>query len=581
MAESLLQVRDLSVDFCGPYAAGSTSVLQGVSLHVAAGEAVALVGSSGSGKSLTARAILGLLPPAARWSGEISWKQEVLRDPQGPRWRRVRGRGMTLVLQEPQSSLNPVLTVGHQIAEAIGQYQSCSRAEAWARAVELLDVVQVPQPSMKARCWPHQLSGGMRQRVLLACALACASELLIADEPTTALDLTIQKEILGIIHRIRRDRNLALLFITHNLDLVPLLTDRVIGMAAGKVVAVDGSQALADTLPAGLGTGSPPPDVSPVLQGRRVSVEFLRPTGGWFGARPRRMQVVREVDIELRPGQALGLAGESGSGKTSLARVLAGHVPLAGGIIELAGKVRNEGESRRRVQLVFQDPAGSLNPRQLVGAALAEAAGCAEEAQAPEVLLTEVGLAPGLAWRLPHELSGGQRQRVALARCLAADPDVLVADEPTSALDAESRDKILELLTRIMSKRNLALLLIAHDPQVLHRVCNHVMVMYGGIVLEVYPVRSGAVPLHPYTCSLHEAAPARLTRESLAAFVPVANDRERAPESRGGCPWSDLCQLCKPICLKELPPLVSVSPGHLLRCPEVSARAGSLFIDTD
>jgi peptide/nickel transport system ATP-binding protein len=489
---------------------------------------------------------------------------------------------MTLVLQEPLTSLNPVLTVGEQIAETVRHHARISRSSAARRAVDLLDELQVPGAARKVRAYPHQLSGGMRQRVLLAAALACDPDLLIADEPTSSLDVTVQREILGVIRRVCRDRNMALLFITHDESLVPLLADRCLTMRDGRIVA--------DVRPgfAGASGGFGPrdgpvageqaagPDMPAVLSGRGVEVRFERADGA---------RAVAGVDIDLFPGRALGLAGESGCGKSTLARVLAGHQGLSAGSVALAGSIFTRAggkaarEDRRRVQLLFQDPAGSLNPRRTVGWTLAEAARSASGSVAAS-LLDEVGLEPDVVDRFPHELSGGQRQRVALARCLAVDPDVLIADEPTSALDPVARDRILELLRATMKRRGLALLLISHDPLVLHRICARVAVMYGGLIMEVFAVGTGGGFKHPYTRQLVAAVPPSAPGDSASWFEKGAPSIEPLKNEGVGCPRYGLCPLQKPRCGKGLPDLVTVGDGHLLRCPEVDPHGSAHFIDT-
>jgi peptide/nickel transport system ATP-binding protein len=587
----LLRVENLKVSFPAIPSSGG-SVLDGVDLALGPGESLALVGPSGCGKSLLVRALLGLLPPGASWSGKIIWRGRSLDNPADANWAEVRGAGMSLVLQEPQTSLNPVLTVGDQISETIMIHQGLARKAAGMRAVALLEEMLIGDPGSKARMYPHQLSGGMRQRVLLAAAMACNPRLLIADEPTTALDVTVQKEILALIDRLRREREMALLFITHDEALVPLVADRRAGMSKGRIVSLDDvhRRPVSETGPVETGgVERATPDEEPVMKARAIMAGYGDEVRRYL-SEPEKSGLaaalpVSGVDLDLYRGRALGLAGESGCGKTTLGRVLSGHLEPVSGTLELEGEdflgLRGSGfrQARRRVQMLFQDPAASLNPRQTVGSVLNEAA-FSHDGALPGELLGEVGLPEEVAARFPHELSGGQRQRVAMARCLAADPVVLIADEPTSALDPASRERVLTLLKTTMEKRGLAVVVISHDLAVLHAICDQVTVMYSGLVMESYPTALRHQIRHPYTMELAASSPAAMIRDARLSSEAPAGDRLMSPAPSAGCPWAGRCAIRKPFCNKELPPLKEVAPGHWLRCPEASEARPSLFIDT-
>ena len=541
MSEALLEIRNLQLGF------GDRSVLNGVDLDLEAGGSLAVTGPSGAGKTLLARCLMGLNPPGVRWSGDILWQGRTLRKAKD--WQGVRGSGMTMILQEPRTALNPVLSVGRQLGETLGLHQGLRGRDRHEAVRALLDEVRLDDLEQVCAAYPHQLSGGMRQRVLLACALACRPRLLVADEITSALDAETRGAVLALIEEIRRRRGMALLLITHDLALARRQGYPLLELRDGVLAAVS-SQTESSRVPA----ASDPVETSPVLL-----VEHLVVVHGKPGARGR--EAVSGVDLSLRPGVVTGLAGESGCGKSSLALAVAGHLVPTAGSVTLEGRnfLALQGaelrRARRRIQVLFQDPGGSLDPRQTVSDALAEAAGSPDGALCDR-LLEEVGLERQLSARLPHMMSGGQRQRVALARCLAASPAVLIADEPTTQLDPASRERILKLLLEICERRKLAVLLISHDLPLLRRTCRETLVMLGGLILERFA--EGEEPRHPYTRSLWENS----------AVVPAALG-PRPSVQPGLCPYLGRCGLATANCSKGLPPLSEVSPGHCVRCGEL------------
>ena len=562
----LLRVTGLDVRL--PTVGGAeVQLLHDVELEVAAGEAVALVGPSGAGKSLLARALCGLLPTGAV-AGTVTWRDRSFAAADQAAWSMVRGAGITLVMQDPGAGLNPVRRVGDQIAETVCRHRGCSAGEAHDHVVALLAETQVPDAEACARAWPHELSGGQQQRALLAAALACEPGLLIADEPTTALDPTVQASILYLLDDLRARRDMALLLISHDRDLVSLLTGRTINLRDGRVVE---GPTTAAVLPPVVGAGRQEDDDS-VLTARDITVT-------WPGAsRP----ALRGVDVNLDAGLVVGLAGESGCGKTTLARVLAGHMRPDSGRVELGGRDLHAlrgaefRRMRRQVQLLFQHAGAALDPRQRGAAALAEAGASGEKAAA---LLREMDLDPDVLDRLPHQLSGGQRQRLALARALAPGPRVLLADEPTNALDAEATARVRSLLLETVRRHRLAMVLISHDLPLLLRTADRILVMLDGVIIEDFAV-DGRPPLHPYTRTLVSAATPQLVRARDQWRAVAAGMVPRHGEKGNACPFNAVCPIAKPGCTRALPGLESVSQNHRIRCPEVGRPVPPLFIDT-
>lgn len=523
---AILRVENLSIDFAGQL--GITRAVDGVTLELRANEVLALVGESGSGKSVTAQAIVGLLPDTARVSGRVIFGEQDLLSLPEQQLRAVRGRRIALVFQEPSTALNPVETVGWQIREALLAHNKLSRQQANDRVVDMLRMVGIPDPEVRRKHYPHQFSGGQKQRIVIALALVNQPDVLIADEPTTALDVTVQAEILDLLRTLRSRIGAAVLLITHNMGVVADLADRVAVMRRGKIVEVGGvrevyaapkaeyTQQLLAAVPR-LDSESPAREAeadTPVFTTERLSVDYP----GRGGRRPFR--ALHEVSVSVAAGEVLGVVGESGSGKSTLSRVAVGLLrPAAGAasvfghsLAELQGRTLRE--LRRKIGVVYQDPAASLDPLRTVSESIAEplvvhrVGTVAERRRRVEELLDSVALPVSYAQRLPRELSGGQRQRVALARALALGPELLIADEPTSALDVSVQAAVLELFSALQQELRFACLFISHDLSVVNEMTHRVVVMQAGRVIEQGPVATVLRnPAEPYTQNLLAAIP--------------------------------------------------------------------------
>ncbi|WP_430708831.1 dipeptide ABC transporter ATP-binding protein [Ralstonia edaphi] len=603
--QRVVQVQDLSVRF-----ATSERVVDAVrnlSFHVDRGETLAVVGESGSGKSVTSLALMRLVEHGG---GKIIGGQMHLRRRNGEvldlasaspaAMRGVRGADIAMIFQEPMTSLNPVFTVGEQIAESIRLHQGKPASEAKAEALRMLELVRIPEARNVLGRYPHQLSGGMRQRVMIAMALSCKPSLLIADEPTTALDVTIQAEILQLIRALQQELHMAVVFITHDMGVVAEVADRVLVMYKGDrveegpsatvfaqpahpytrallsavprlgsmqgtdgparfpLLRVDGTAAAVDTTPQPAASH----DVQPILRVRDLVTRFDVPTG-IFGRVTRRVHAVEQVSFDLYPGETLALVGESGCGKSTTGRSLLRLVECQSGSIEFAGQ--NIGELkgpalqtlRRNIQFIFQDPFASLDPRVPVGYSIMEpllvhkVASGKEAQQRVEWLLDKVGLQAAHASRYPHEFSGGQRQRICIARALALNPKVVIADESVSALDVSIQAQIVNLMLDLQKEFGVAFLFISHDMAVVERISHRVAVMYLGQIVEIGPRRAiFENPQHPYT-------------KKLMSAVPIADPARRHLKRE-----LSTHEIPSPIrAVGDLPvvqPLVQVAPDHFV-----------------
>jgi peptide/nickel transport system ATP-binding protein len=527
----VLDVQGLTVRL--PAGADRVNAVENVSFAVAPGEIVCVVGESGSGKSVTAHAIMGLLPPNQLTvsGGRALLEGDDLLVKPPAEMRKIRGDRISMIFQEPMTALNPVMRVGDQIAEVLDIHTQLSERERRQRVLEVMQAVRLPEPERTIDVYPHQLSGGQRQRIMIAAALVLDPVLLIADEPTTALDVTTQAQILKLIKELRERRNTGVLFITHDFGVVAEVAHRVVVMQHGRVVEQgrtedvlrrprdDYTRMLIRSVPSLSPPARAPITAAPiVLQTERLTKTYV--SGGFFEKR-RVVEAAKDVNLHVRRGETLGVVGESGSGKSTVARCIARLIEPSDGAILVEGTDVAKLSSgalrphRKRVQIVFQDPYRSLNPRRTVGAAIVE--GPVNFGMAPDVaherareLMRLVGLDPDALERFPHQFSGGQRQRICIARALAMDPEILVADEPVSALDVSVQAQVLELIDDVRKRFNLAVLFITHDLRVAAQVCDRIAVMHKGEVVEEGSTAAVfAAPKHDYTRALFDSAPGR------------------------------------------------------------------------
>ncbi len=544
-AAGVLRFEELAVDF--KIGDRWQRAVDGVSFELRQGEVLAVVGESGSGKSVTSLATIGLLPGNARITGRVYLDDQELLTAGRARLAGIRGKRIAMIFQDPVNALDPVFTIGSQLIEMIRRHQpGTSRAQARERAVELLRLVEIGDPEQRLRHYPHQLSGGQCQRAMIAMALSCEPEVLIADEPTTALDVTVQQEVLDVLMALRRRTGVSIMIITHDMGVVADVADRVVVMRQGIVVEVaetrdlfarpehDYTRALLAAVPGGT---RPDPETDPGHDHRATSDQRddAAPDQGvddaaplvikdlvveYRGRRGRRVRAVAGVDLRLGPGEFCGLVGESGSGKSTIGRSVLGMAPITGGEVRVGGvSMATAGRTqlravRSRIGAVLQNPAASLNPRYTVGQSIGEpllvhrGVRGADLTGRVRTLLESVELPGHWEGRYPHELSGGQRQRVSIARAIALEPDLLIADEPTSALDVSVQARVLDLLVALQRQFAFACLFISHDLAVVEQVCDRIAVMHDGVIVEQGSCASILrSPSDPYTRRLLEAAP--------------------------------------------------------------------------
>jgi peptide/nickel transport system ATP-binding protein len=576
----VLSVRDLRTSF--KTKDGWVEVVKGVSFDLKAGETLAIVGESGSGKSVTAMSIMRLLnPEKSRVEGSIKLLGRELTTMSDGEIRTVRGNDMAMIFQEAMTSLNPVFTIGDQITEAILLHKDMSRAQAEAEAIRLLEKVRIPAAAARFNDYPHNFSGGMRQRAMIAMALACRPRILIADEPTTALDVTIQSQILELIKQLQDEEGMAVMFITHDMGVVAEIAERTVVMLKGEAVETDTTEhiftngthpytrMLLNAVPrlgsmAGRNqprkfaaidatTGQPLDEVdradtvkvaeTPLLQVRNLTTRFDIKSG-LFGKVSGRVHAVENVSFDLKAGETLAIVGESGCGKSTTGRSLMHLIKPTSGEVLMGGKDigklhgKDLRVARREIQMIFQDPFASLSPRRTVGQAIAEpflTHRLGTSAQAQDMvakLLDQVGLSPSMANRLPHQFSGGQRQRICIARALALGPKVIVADESVSALDVSVKAQVINLMLDLQEEYGLSYIFISHDMAVVERISHRVAVMYLGEIVEIGPRDAIFTnPQHPYTKRLLSAVPVPdPTRRGLRRGV--SNDEIKNPLRR-------------------------------------------------
>ncbi len=593
---TILTVKDLAVDF--DTADGTVNAVRGISFEVSAGECLGIVGESGSGKSQTALAAMGLLAENGAATGQILFNGTDMLTAPKAQLRKIRGAEMSMIFQDPLTSLTPHMTVGAQMREILALHQNLKGDEANKRCVDWLEHVRIPEAARRLDQFPHELSGGMRQRVMIAIAMLCGPKLLIADEPTTALDVTVQAQVLELMDELKRETGTGIVLITHNMGVVARMCDRVIVMRYGEIVEQgsvddifyapkhDYTKMLLAAVPRidlpdppgrSALSPAPAPEIAPVLEVSDMKVHFpMQVKGGLFG-KTKPLKAVNGVSFDLRPGETLGVVGESGCGKSTLARGVLKLIPPTAGTVAWLGKditkasAREMNALRDDLQIVFQDPLASLDPRMTIGASIAEPLQVHEpglnklqrEAKVREIL-PRVGLDPNLINRYPHELSGGQNQRVGIARAMILQPKLVICDEAVSALDVSVQAQVVDLLIELQKEFGLAMIFISHDLAVVRQVSHRIMVLYLGRVVEL----AGRDTIytdarHPYTKALIAAVPnADPKGERAREKLRLTGDLPSPMDSRAALRFLKSRVIDDPDADQYQPQLVAIGPGH-------------------